>query len=113
MIWTAWPNGRSHQSGAGYGLTVSAADRDRHFDRSWGTVFIELPSSPHSVVAEANIDKDAFWTGTCRHLISKDIGSWMIQAGYAPWPKGAPPKFTVRVAGPRRFEVVAHHSDEY
>jgi len=64
------------------------------------------------VVAEAHVDKDAFWNGTCSHLISKDIGSWMIERGHAPWPKGAPPKFTVRPAGPRRFQVAAHHRDE-
>jgi len=107
VTWTAWKNGKHGQPGTMYGFTVDTVDRAGRFHRSWGTVFIELPSSPHSVVAEADVDKDSFWDGSCRHLISNEIGSWMIQRGHAPWSKGSPPRFTVRVVGPRRFEVLA------
>ncbi len=39
---TGWSNGSPSASGAGYGLRISAADRDRYFDRSWSEVSIEL-----------------------------------------------------------------------
>ena len=44
MIWTAWNNGEHHETGAGYGFKVSAADRDRYFNPVWQTVILELPS---------------------------------------------------------------------
>ena len=105
MLWTAWNNGRYHRSGAGYGFRVDADDRDRHFLRSWGKVLVELPS-PTAVAAKVNINKGSFRDRECRELISKEVGMWMIQGGHAPWPTGSPPKFRVRLAGPRRFEVL-------
>jgi hypothetical protein len=43
MEWTAWNNGSFHSSGAGYGFKVPIDDRDRFFERSWGSVVVELP----------------------------------------------------------------------
>jgi hypothetical protein len=40
---TAWNNGSFHSSGAGYGFKVPIDDRDRFFERSWGSVVVELP----------------------------------------------------------------------
>lgn len=105
MIWTAWNNGRHHQSGAGYGFRVSAADRDTYFDRSWKIVTLELPSREARITVTANIDKPSFWDGTCREMISKEIGQWLIARGLAPWPKGHPPKFSAEAAGTARFVV--------
>ncbi len=42
MIWTAWHNGSPQPSGAGYGLKITAEDRDRHVDRTWQTIIVEL-----------------------------------------------------------------------
>ncbi len=42
MIVTAWNNGRHHASGAGYGLKVAIADRDRYFDPEVASVVLEL-----------------------------------------------------------------------
>lgn len=73
--------------------------------RSWGSVEIELVGKKATKVAVANIDKDSMWTGSCVHVISADIGRWLIGEGLAPWPKGKRPQFNVHSTGPRRFRV--------
>jgi hypothetical protein len=105
MIWTGWNNGEHHTTGAGYGLKVTATDRDRHFKRTWRTVSIELPSGTGFIMAEASVTKKSFWGPLCRELISRDIGRWMLAEGYAPWQNGMPPKFEVESFGDRRFRV--------
>jgi hypothetical protein len=42
MIVTAWNNEKYLASGAGYGLKISVADRDKCFRREWRSVFILL-----------------------------------------------------------------------
>jgi hypothetical protein len=37
-----WSNGRAQASGAGYGVKIGSADRDRFFDRRWTSVDVEL-----------------------------------------------------------------------
>lgn len=86
---TAWNNGQHHRTGAGYGFKVRAEDRDRHFKKSWQTVFVALPGTPAEV--EVNIAKSSFWGGTCRELISSDFGQWLMKRGHAPWSSGNPP----------------------
>jgi hypothetical protein len=44
MMVTAWGNGNPRGTGAGHGLKVAAADRDRCFSRSWKDVVVELPN---------------------------------------------------------------------
>ena len=90
MIVTAWNNGLHDESGSGYGLKVSNTDRNQYFKREWGTVFLELEGFLQLV--EVNIRKKSFWEGTCRELISKDIGVWLRKNGLAPRQKGRPPK---------------------
>jgi hypothetical protein len=105
MIWTAWNNGQHHGSGAGYGFRVEAKDRDASFDRRWKAATIRLPEHPQPVSASVNIDKDSFWTGDCRELISQVIGRWLISHGHAPWAAGKPPRFEVRHVSGTTFEV--------
>ena len=102
---TAWNNGQWHEGGAGYGLKVSVADRDRFFSNNWRSVTLRLIAESDSVDVEVNCAKDSFWNGTCRELISRDIGRWFIDLGMAPWPKGAPPRFDLSPIGPRVFRV--------
>lgn len=40
---SAWNNGKHHESGAGYGLNIPRADRDRFFRRERGTVQLRIP----------------------------------------------------------------------
>jgi hypothetical protein len=105
MIWTGWNNSEHHSTGAGYGLKITAVDRDRHFKRTWQTVFIELPSGDGFIIVEANVTKQSFWGPQCRELISRYIGRWMLDEGYAPWPDDMPPKFEVESFGDWRFRV--------
>lgn len=106
MIWTAWNNGRHHESGTGCGFKVEAVDRDRWFSRGWPTVLVDMPSSSGRVLAEVNINKPSFGGADCRELIGQAIGRWLISEGYAPWPAGAPPKFEVRPSHGHTFEVI-------
>ena len=78
---TAWNNGQWHTGGAGYGLKVSVADRDRFFWRNWRFVTLQLVVDAGVVDVQANCAKDSFWNGTCRELISRQIGRWFIDLG--------------------------------
>ena len=102
---TAWNNGHWHTTGAGYGLKVSVADRDRFFQRNWRTVSLRLIAASTVIVTVANCAKESFWSEDCRELISQDIGRWIIDLGLSPWPKGCPPRFTISPIGPAKFQV--------
>lgn len=97
---TAWNNGKHHRTGAGYGLKLSPSDRDRYFRKSWATVVVRLPDGQD---VEVNTHKQSFWNDTCRELIDKQIGQWLLRNGYAPWVRGAPPCFELTPDGPARF----------
>lgn len=107
LQWPAWNNGKHHASGGGYGLKVPVADRDRHFERGWKTVILELPFAEGVREVHLNVDKPSFWGSTCRELISLDIGQWLIAQGYAHWPSGRPPKIEVQALGSGRFRVLS------
>ena len=100
---TAWNNGQRHRTGAGYGFKLSAEDRDRHFKKIWPTVFVSLPGVTQEV--EVNIAKSSFWGRTCRELISRDFGQWLIARHYAPWASGNPPKFELVPIGGNHFKL--------
>ena len=102
---TAWNNGQWHPSGAGYGLKVSVADRDRFFRRDWRTVALRLVAESGFVDVEVNCAKDSFWNGTCRELVARGIGCRFFDLGLAPWPKGRPPRFDLTPIGPGVFCV--------
>ena len=102
MIATAWNNGEHKKSVAGYGLKIAASDRDKYFDKSWKTVIIHLPNGEE---VEVNTDKASFWNQSCRELIDKKIGQWLIETGNAPWLKGRPPKFELIPQRERYFEL--------
>ena len=106
MTWTAWNNGKRRPTGAGYGFKVDAVERDRNFEPDWQSITVELPAALGDVAVEVNVNKQSFW-GDCRELISDGIGRWMLDEGYAPWPKRRPPRFDVAPSGARRFRVKA------
>lgn len=103
MIWKGWNNGSKLASGSGYGLRMSANDRDSHFKKKLKSVTIRLPHAGQYQVVNVNIT-DSFWS-RCSEVRSKEIGKWLISNGYAPWPMGSPPKFTVEQIGDRIFEL--------
>ena len=102
---TAWNNGAWHETGAGYGLKISADDRDRNFGRDWDTVTLRLIGERTSRIVQANIAKDSFWGPQCRELIKLDIGQWLIENGFRRWTLNAPPRFVMLPLADREFEV--------
>ena len=101
MIVTAWNNGSHTKSGAGYGVKLDANDRDRFFNQTWKTITLELEGSSNPV--EVNVAKPSFWVSTCRELIDAEIGRWLIRNGLAPWPKGHPPRLSLKHIDSNRF----------
>ena len=99
---TAWNNGSHHSNGAGYGFKVRTEDRDKHFDRTWENVEVELPNGD---VVEAKIEKDSFWNTKCRELINKEFGKWLIHKSFAPWENGKPPNFELVHVANNRFRL--------
>ncbi|GDY33043.1 hypothetical protein GTS_46760 [Gandjariella thermophila] len=97
---TAWSNGNPRPSGAGYGVRLSAADRDRHFDRSWTSIVLDLGAGEVTVVALSA----SFWR-RCAELRSASIGRWLLGRGLAPWPKGQPPRLVLRHLHGDRFQL--------
>lgn len=106
----AWNNGKHHESGAGYGLKVPVADRDRYFRSEWKSVILELPVGASSIEVTLNVAKPSFWSASCHELISKGIGQWLRNSGHAPWSPGQPPTVAIEVVSERRFKVVATES---
>jgi hypothetical protein len=98
---SGWSNSNPNdRTGAGYGVRVQYDDRDRYFQRSWGSVEVVLDSGE---AAEVSLSK-TFWT-TCPELKSSVIGRWMLDLGVIPWAKGKPPEFDLESAGDRRFRL--------
>ncbi len=97
---TAWNNGKHHRTGAGYGLKLAVSDRDRYFRKSWKTVVVHLPNGEN---AEVNTAKASFWNESCRELINRKIGQWLLETHKAPWPAGAPLKFELIPQGEKHF----------
>ena len=103
MIVTAWNNGAHWPNGAGYGIKVKAHDRDRFFIKEWSTITLELEGSPMPIVV--NIKKTSFWGNTCRELIHKGIGQWLLENRLAPWPRGRPRNLTMEYISDNRFSI--------
>jgi hypothetical protein len=87
IVVTAWNNGAEHPSGAGYGLKISKADRDRYFRRTWREVRVRLPSGK---LINVNTDKKSFWGPSCRESISVGIGECYSASISRPGLKGSP-----------------------
>ena len=100
----AWSNGQPSATGSGLDLSVSHADRDRFFKPHWTTVTIELPRKETSNAVQVNVGKPSFWH-KCPELISKEIGIWLMEEGFAPWPPGKPPRFNLVQSAEASFRV--------
>lgn len=96
--------GPAHHSGAGYGIRVPTAYRDRVFQQSWKTVTLLLGADEQVTVSVS----PSFWR-SCNHLNSAVIGRWLLRHGAAPWPKGHPPTMLLTYLGDSRFEVSLAH----
>lgn len=101
IIVSGWSNGSpNNETGAGYGIRISKEDRDEYFNRDWEFVEIELDDD----IVKVRLS-NSFWKG-CTELRSSKIGKWMLEKGFAPWPKGNPPKFELVQVSGKRFKLV-------
>lgn len=101
MIVKAWNNGAHHPDGNGYGIKISIQDRDKFFQRNWKTILVDLEGEKNPV--EINIEKASFWNSTCRELISKEIGGWLISNHLETWPTGKLPSLVLVQKNERSF----------
>jgi len=101
MIVAGWNNGKpDNRTGGGYGIRVRGEDRDNYFHETWTSVIVQLDNGE---VVDAGL-LPSFW-GKTRALWGKEIGKWMLERGFAPWPKGNPPKFRFERIGDRRYRL--------
>jgi hypothetical protein len=100
---TCWNSGKHNASGAGYGIKLTVEERDGLLERSWESVDLILPDD--TVVQAVKCDKKSMWDGTCRELIHRDIGKWMLRNKLAPWPKGKPPRLKLDKDVGKRLRV--------
>ena len=100
MYVTAWSNGRPLTTGAGYGIRLSAGDRDLFFEPHWSDVSVDVADGEAVLVPLSR----SFWR-SCPELRSAAIGQWLLRNGLAPWPRGAPPALVLSPAGTRPFHL--------
>lgn len=97
---TAWYNGTQPSEPDGYGIKLSPRDRDKYFDRAWGSVTVEMQGATS---AEVQLSP-SFWR-SCSELRSAEIGRWLLESGAAPWPNGSPPGIGVAHVADNHFVV--------
>jgi hypothetical protein len=97
---SAWNNGTHLKSGAGYGLRMSRAIRDRWFRPEWPNVVLELDGGTRVAISLT----PSFWR-SCSELRSAELGRWLLRLGLAPWPSGAPPFLELEHMEGSRFRL--------
>lgn len=98
---SGWSKGSANnRTGAGYGVGIKRRDRDRYFQRNWGSVEVVLDDGK---VVDVSLS-EKFRT-TCPELRSSAIGRWMLDRGVIPWAKGKPPQFYLEPVEDRRFRL--------
>lgn len=74
------------RTGVGYGIRLSASDRDRYFDPGWPDVLVDVASGEPVLVPISS----SFWRSR-RELRSAAIGQWLLRSELAPWAPRHPP----------------------
>ena len=97
---TAWHNGGQPTDAGGYGIKLHAADRDRHFDKEWDEIVLELEGGSEVTVTLS----PSFWR-SCSELRSAEIGCWLLDRGVAPWQRGNPPTMAITPVDGNRFSA--------
>ncbi|GKX50631.1 hypothetical protein [Budvicia aquatica] len=106
IICTTWRSGKQSNPACGYGLKIlRPEDIDKYFIRSWQTVTIIFPKKTGITDTTANIDKNSFWNGKCKELISSGIKQWLQHNNYAEWPHGKPYQFRLTPVEDRVFQL--------
>jgi hypothetical protein len=95
---TGWSSG-----GGTFGVRVGARNRDRHFERSWSEIEVEIDGDVHTFPLTPG-----FWN-RCpefRDSGGDAIRSWLRRHRSLKWPKGHPPRFGLLPLGAGRFRLV-------
>lgn len=101
MIVVGWNNGSpNNRTGAGHGIRIVREDREKHFQRAWPFVTIQLDDG---YLVDVKLS-DSFWRG-CTELRSAKIGKWLLDHKFAPWPKGNPPNLKLEPIGNKKFKL--------
>jgi hypothetical protein len=77
-----------------YGFKISISDRDRNFQREWGYILLKLSGENNAF--KVNINKNSFWSVSCRELVHKNIKELFLKNKIIPWEKGKPPKIQLK-----------------
>ena len=102
MIVKAWKNNLHRRTGTTYGVRLKdTGDRDRHFQRKWTWVTVELEGSDTS--ADITISP-AFWRD-CPELRSSAIRDWLWHRGLAPWADHSPPDLVLMPLAGNAFSL--------
>jgi hypothetical protein len=92
---SGWNNGHK-----GYGISVGRPNRDRYFSRSWSVIEVEIDRQFHEFPLTGG-----FWQD-CPEFRGARIGEWLRTNGFAPWPRGKPPKFELVWLGENHFRLI-------
>jgi len=68
---SGWHDGRPRNSGAGYGIKISKADRDRNFVPGWDNVQLELSDGQRTTVDLTR----SFWKPETRSAELRDAAN--------------------------------------
>ncbi len=96
---SAWSSG-----GGTFGIRVGMPNRDRHFDRSWEQIKVEIDGQFHTFALTP-----CFWN-KCpefRDSGSTIIRDWLHRHHTLDWPTGEPPRFQLLPLGGGRFRLLA------
>lgn len=96
-----WNDGKHHPSGAGYGLKLNQAARDRFFDPTWEYVWLYLPGRVDPLQITLT---PSFWH-KCHELRDRRIGEWLQENQFHQWPKGRPFAFTLEQTRENLFHL--------
>lgn len=86
---SSWNNGSpNHITGTGLGLRIDAHYQPSIFNQGFTT--IDLYHKGNLIAKSVNVANKS-----CRELIHKDIGLWLIQNRWDTWPANQPHRFTI------------------
>lgn len=105
IVVSAWNNRCHSPTGSGHGRRITARVGRAHFSLDWKSVELELPTTDGLMEIALNVDKPSFWHPQCGELISKQIGQWLISQGFANWPEGFAPRFSLHSVAVGGFRV--------
>ena len=91
---SVWSNGSGY-----YGLRIGARNRNTFFRSSWKTVTLETSGKVFKLPLTAS-----FWR-KCPEIRGAALKQWIEAQSMTAWPKGHPPKATLRSLGGSRFRL--------